>query len=84
MSDNIEEIMTVKRLKELAKFLRVRDSWHEPDEQDVNASVTGTVFDNDGFEDNMRVILSLKGKSIAKINLATLFAFACGTYEGDL
>lgn len=30
----------------------------------------------------MFVVLYREGKAVAEINLATLFAFACGTYEG--
>jgi hypothetical protein len=33
----------------LARELRVRPDWHEPDEQEVTAEVRGKSFDNAGF-----------------------------------
>ncbi len=35
-------------LIELARQLRVRDDWHEPDEQNIVARVEGQSFDNAG------------------------------------
>jgi hypothetical protein len=42
-------ITTRQALTELARQLRVRDDWHEPDEQDLTARVEGVSFDNAGF-----------------------------------
>ena len=75
--------------------LGVRPDWHEPDEQDVTAHVGGHCFDNAGFwpESNcsqslrdaqateMYVELRKDGLPIAQVNLATLFAIACGTVD---
>lgn len=97
----VKRIMTAAELRELAKQLQVRKDWHEPDEQEVTASVFGGSFDNAGFWGDeeyitwvrrygrpradrgieMYVSIQQDGKVIAEVNLATLFAFACG-YEG--
>ena len=39
-------INSAKELNELAKELRVRPDWHEPDEQEVNARIIGSHLDN--------------------------------------
>jgi hypothetical protein len=81
-------------LIEWAAEAGVRHDWHEPDEQDVTATVVGTCLDNAGFwavdvdpyggtNDEMCVVLEQPGKETAAINLATLLAFATGTYEGN-
>lgn len=84
------------QLKRLARDLRVRPDWHEPDEQELTAKFHGTDFDNAGFwgtykgelrtfRDNkqeMWIELFKDGKLVAEINLATLLAMACG-YEGN-
>jgi len=99
-------ICTQDELKLLAKWLGVRDDWHEPDESGVTAEVHGVHLDNAGFwgshelemrandttgtyrgrtgEDCMEfwVTILKDGKPVAEIDLATLFAFACGTYDG--
>lgn len=47
--------MTVKRINSraellaLKKELGVQEDWHEPDEQEVAASIRGNHFDNAGF-----------------------------------
>lgn len=105
-------------LQQLAKDLKVRPDWHEPDEQGLDAFTFGGSFDNAGhwgleywsrreldtrtrlykagdsntvsdfiIEDaerfmEMFVVLYQEGHAVAEINLATLLAFACGTYEG--
>jgi len=117
MSD-IRRIRTQLQLQELAKELKVRPDWHEPDEQDLDAVAFGGNFDNAGFwglkhlserelelrsrlspESNeigsavidmeeahlfteMFIVLYKENQAIAEINLATLFAFACGTCKG--
>ena len=82
-------------LVELARELKVRDDWHEPDEQDLTAKVYGNVFDNamgPGFEHaygppeneylEMFVELRKNHVPIAQVSLATLFAWASqGTDE---
>jgi hypothetical protein len=45
----MKDIRTKAELKALAKELKVRKSWHEPDEQGVEARVFGECFDNAGF-----------------------------------
>jgi len=79
----LREIMTKKQLQQLAKDLDVRADWHEPDEQDVSVEIFGERFDNAGVADEISVYIIRNEKLIARVNLATLFAFACGTYEGD-
>jgi len=91
-----KRIDSAVQLRRLANELRVRDNWHEPDEQEVTAVVHGTDFDNAGFwghyKDELVTIgdpprqeiwveLFQDGKPVAEINLATLFAMATG-YEG--
>lgn len=79
-------IIERNELRELAKELKVRDDWHEPDEQGLTAEVYGTTFDNAGFwpgvyeayEDltEKHVVISQDGEEIAAVNLATLLAWA--------
>lgn len=45
----LRKITTRAELVELARELGVRPDWHEPDEQDLLATVAGTSFDNAGF-----------------------------------
>ena len=42
----MKKINNAKELNELAKELRVRPDWHEPDEQEVNARIIGSHLDN--------------------------------------
>ena len=42
----MKRINSAKELNELAKELRVRPDWHEPDEQEVNARIIGSHLDN--------------------------------------
>lgn len=78
-------------LVELARELGVRGDWHEPDEQEVSATVSGGRFDNAGFwpasdvsvqrypeVEELSVTLLRDGKPVAHVNLATLFAWATG------
>jgi hypothetical protein len=71
----------------LQNRLGVRHDWHEPDNNDVSAFVVGDHLDNAmgsrGDAHGERVVKITKGDEVvAAVNLATLLAFACGTYEG--
>lgn len=83
-----------RKLQRLARELRVRPDWHEPDEQEVTAIVRGDDFDNAGFwghnpdgsldtygdgRQEFWVELLQDGKPVAEINLATLLAWASET-----
>jgi hypothetical protein len=46
---DIKRINSREELKVLARELGVRPDWHEPDEQGVNALVSGHMLDNAGF-----------------------------------
>ena len=86
-------VQTGADLFSIAEQLGVRPDWHEPDQQKVTARVLGTSFDNAGFwpreaydalpisSTEMYVELLQDGRVIAQVNLATLFALACGTIE---
>jgi len=86
-------INSKEELKRLAKDLGVRGDWHEPDEQGVTANVIGKIL-NAGFyglncslpnkNQELCVVLYQDKKPVAEIDLATLLAFACDTYEGCL
>jgi hypothetical protein len=90
---NVRKITTRTQLIQLANDLRVRDDWHEPDELGLEVHVWGREFDNAGFwgdtessdkpYEELHVTLYQNGLTVASVNLATLFAFACGTYEGN-
>ena len=75
MSKKLKINSTVDMVK-LADYLGVRNDWHEPDEQEVTAEVTGTSFDNAGFGSEMTLIIKQDGKPVAEVNLATLCAMA--------
>lgn len=88
----IRRITTRAGLVALAKELRVRPDWHEPDEREVTAEVHGENFDNAGFwgeaiegatgyapaSVELYVTLHKDGEPVADVNLATLFAWATG------
>lgn len=83
----IRRINSTLQLQELAVELGVRFDWHEPDEQEVCARVFGSSFDNAGFwgegtddrpHAEMWVRLYQHDEPVADVNLATLFAMACG------
>lgn len=76
-----------KTLQEFAKKYKLRNNWHEPDEHDVDAIITGTHLDN-AFGDNLIlsppsyhqeyvVHLTVKDSVKLSINLADLLAIAC-------
>lgn len=59
----------------------LRDDWHEPDEQGIDAKVIGASFDNAGFPEIEMQVLFIKrengGESwVARVNLANLCAWA--------
>jgi hypothetical protein len=77
-------------LRQLARDLRVRHDWHEPDEQNLTARVEGVTFNNAGFwptseagraKPELHVILTQDKQDVACVNLATLFAWACRTLD---
>jgi hypothetical protein len=94
----VRRINEARQLRRLARELRVRGNWHEPDEQGVTAVVHGTDFDNAGFwgrnkdgsldtfgdppKQEIWVELLKDGEPVAEVNLATLFAMATGHDEG--
>jgi hypothetical protein len=47
--NEVQRISTRDELAALARRLRVRPDWHEPDEQGVTAEVRGRSFDNAGY-----------------------------------
>jgi hypothetical protein len=91
-----KQIKTRAELMALAKRLGVRLGWRRPGEQGLSAEVHGGIFDNTGYwglykhdpyavsddaGDERWVTLLKKGRPVGEVNLATLFAFACG-WEG--
>lgn len=85
----MRRIRTKAELTALTKELGVAGDWHEPDNQDVTATVHGDSFDNAGFwpegqglsnsdRTEMHVILHKDGKPVAAVNLATLISWASG------
>ena len=80
MRDESMALMTKKILKRFAKLYQLRDDWHEPDEQNVTARVTGDHLDNAfGTGDDvteLQVILCVDGQEVIRVNLATLLATA--------
>jgi len=80
----LKEITSRRQLQQLAKDLKMRTDWHEPDEQGISVGIEGKKFDNAGLLGEINIYLIQDDERlIAKVNLATLFAFACGTYEGE-
>lgn len=84
----IEYVNRRNELRDLARRLKVRRDWHEPDEQGLTIRVVGSVFDNAGFygpdlPDNLRdreefnIVIVHDGTDIAVINIATLLGWAC-------
>lgn len=90
MPKNIR-VNTREQLITLARRLKVRPDWREPDGQAVTARVYGDDLDNAGFwghdaqgslvtygagHQELWVEISQDGQPIAEINLATLLAWA--------
>lgn len=70
-----------KELIELAEKLKVRNDWHEPDEQGLDIRVTGYRFDNahcDLAGHEYAVIIYKDGEAVAVVNIALLLAWATG------
>lgn len=94
------EVITITSREQLAEFARehkLRDDWHEPDEQGINAIVVGTHLDNancsppkDGWDTPQEASVEFgvylvddeTQQPLAFVNLALLLAFATGTCEG--
>jgi len=69
-----------RKLQAFQTATNIRDDWHEPDNQQVTAVVTGNHLDN-AMGDTGRcgefvVRLSVDGVEICVVNLATLLAAA--------
>lgn len=82
----VQHIHTAEDLAAFAETYKLREDWHEPDEQGVTARVVGSKLDNafgattsrqnhDGGGE-LNVILSMHGIDAAVINLADLLAWA--------
>lgn len=73
-----------RQLEQLRQQLGCRPDWHEPDEQDVTIEFAPGEFDNamttPGIEAG--VYVRHQGARVAYVNLALLFAFATGHYQG--
>lgn len=46
LSRDVKRIESAQQLAEFADKHRIRNDWHEPDEQNITAIVLGTCFDN--------------------------------------
>ena len=89
----VRKIMERHELIELARELKVRHDWHEPDEQGLTARVYGDSFDNamgPGYwygpepkRAELYIELFKDGVPIAQINLATLLAWASQSEQSD-
>lgn len=86
-----EQKIIKRKLQEFAAEHGLRDSWHEPDEQMVSAIVTGVRLDNayppetisfqKVYDQELAVHLVVgddAGNVVLSVNLADLFAIACG------
>lgn len=72
----------INNKKELEDFVKsqedMREDFHEASDF-LNVSVVGFKLDNEGFSDELNVILSDRNhKVLAQVNLATLFGMANG------
>lgn len=91
MKYNLKRLDSTEDIKQFSKDHGMRNDWHEPDEQGIEARVFGASFDNAGFwgvdstfpdvGKEMYVVLYKDGEPIAEANLATLFALAGRTIE---
>lgn len=78
LSDSLEE--TYRELLKFTNASEPRSDWHEPDEQDIEAEVTGDHLDNAMGDDpdSSEYVVTLVNGSGDKlsVNLATLLAIA--------
>ena len=81
--EKVIEIWSKKELINLKKKLGVRPSWHEPDEQSVEAWVIGRIFDNAGSRNEMKVVIAQDGEVRYQVNLAMLLAWATDYVDED-
>ncbi len=82
----MRRINNARELRALADELGVRQDWHEPDEQEVDARIEGEDLDNAGFwpsamtrddwEGEYCVVITKNGEDVAAVNLASLLAMA--------
>jgi hypothetical protein len=63
-------------LVKFADRYHLRVDWHEPDEQEITAEITGNHLDNAGVPSEYRVVLKVDGKKKFEIDIATLLALA--------
>lgn len=96
MADPVKRIETQTELQEVACQLEIGPNCLEDlAAAGLSATVHGTLFRDVGIwgapymvgrleptRGDMWVILHQDGKPVAEVNLATLFAFACGTLKG--
>jgi hypothetical protein len=82
-------IETPNDLRLFAEQFALREDWHEPEEQGVDAEVVGNHLDNAfGVGSERRepsefvVVLKHEGEGVAKVNLATLLSWAA-MVEGE-
>jgi len=69
-------------IQALARKLKVRHDWHEPDEQNLTVEMVDGSFDNAMCDETeAHVVIKQGGKEIAKVNVALLLAWACGTHS---
>jgi hypothetical protein len=75
---DVEIISTKEQLKQFKEKYYLRNDWHEPDEQEITATIVGKNFDNaDIVGGHDYALLFFKdGKPVAVVNLAMLCAWA--------
>ena len=77
----IPTITSLKEFREMSKRIGARQDWHEPDEEEIDIHFVGNHLDNAFCDDTAgeyTLILTKAGRNFAKINLATLLAYANG------
>jgi len=77
MDNDIREYLRgeASAILEFAQTTGVRQDWHEPDEQDVTAYVSGDRLDNAGTRGE--IVVAVDGPdAYVSVNLATLLAIA--------
>jgi len=73
----MKQINTKQDLRDFTKSIQdMREDYHEASDF-LNARVIGTVLDNEGFEDELNVILyDERYRVLAEVKLATLLGMA--------